>query len=187
MESHNRVLVVASGSIALLQLPNYLKGIKDRGWHCKCVMTPQAARIMRPETIASFVDTFTDEGHWGASIARVPHIDLATWAKVIVVLPATMNFIGNLASGLAPNLAATTVLSSDSPVLIYPNLFETMMRIPAVQRNLTQLQADGYHVFSEVRSAYSVGRASEMSSIILPSVAETVSDIEHYLVAVSEI
>jgi phosphopantothenoylcysteine decarboxylase/phosphopantothenate--cysteine ligase len=176
-QSSTNVLVVASGSIGVLQLPNYLRGIKEQGWGCKCIMTPTASRMLPPSTISSFVDTYTDDGHWGGSVARVPHLDLPNWAHVVLVLPATMNFIGNLAGGLAPNLAATAVLSTNKPVLVCPNLPEEMAEAPALKRNIARLEEDGYYVFTTVRRGYSVSLGRETSSIGVPPVSEIIEEI----------
>lgn len=74
----------------------------------------------------------------------IAHIDLADWADLILVAPATANVIGKLANGIADDMVTTTLLATTAPVWIAPAMNVHMYDHPAVKRNLAQLAADGY-------------------------------------------
>jgi phosphopantothenoylcysteine synthetase/decarboxylase len=78
--------------------------------------------------------------------ATAPHVELATWADVILVVPATANFLGKVANGIADDLLTTTLLAASCPVVIVPVTNTAMWSKPAVQRNVAQLREDGYEV-----------------------------------------
>ena len=74
----------------------------------------------------------------------IAHIDLADWADLILVAPATANVIGKLANGIADDMVTTTLLATTAPVWLAPAMNVHMYDHPAVKRNLAQLQSDGY-------------------------------------------
>jgi phosphopantothenoylcysteine decarboxylase/phosphopantothenate--cysteine ligase len=80
--------------------------------------------------------------------ARMPnamaHIDLSRQADLILVAPASADFLARIAHGMADDLLATMVLARDCPLLVAPAMNRQMWESPATQRNITQLQVDGY-------------------------------------------
>ena len=174
------VLVISSASIGIVNLPSYLTAFKQRGWDVKCILTPGASRLLNPETVAAFADTFVESRSWGSTVARVPHIDLTTWANILVVLPATANIIGQIANGIAPTLATTAILSTTRPVLIYPNVPDSTIENKAFNRNLQMLSDDGYFVYSQSELGYSVaanqyteGRGIPSPDVVVTHITET--------------
>ena len=131
-------------------------------------MTPAAARLLPPATVALLCDeVLLDEETSHGS--RFNHVELANWADVFVVLPASANTLGQVANGLAHNLLTTTVLASPTPVVFCPNLNETMWSKGAVQRNLRLLEEDGHVVVQPQRAAaYEVGTGEIADTRALP-------------------
>ncbi|MDK7326301.1 flavoprotein, partial [Lactobacillus mulieris] len=78
--------------------------------------------------------------------ARIPHIELADWSELALVVPATANFLAKMAWGLADDAASTTILASSCPKIVVPAMNNHMLANPAVARNLAQLKADGVMV-----------------------------------------
>lgn len=76
----------------------------------------------------------------------VPHIDLAAWADLVLVYPATANMVASCAYGFASNLLATIVLATRSPVVFGPTMNENMFKNPLVGENLKKLTQAGYKV-----------------------------------------
>lgn len=154
----DHLLVGVSGSIAILNLPRYLVVLKATFAHeVRVIMTPAAARLLPPTTVALLCDeVLLDEEH--PREKRSGHVELANWADMFLVLPASANTLGQVANGLAQNLLTTTVLASPVPVVFCPNLNETMWSKRAVQRNLQILEEDGHVVVQPARApAYEVG------------------------------
>ncbi|MED1721161.1 flavoprotein [Brevibacillus parabrevis] len=181
MKESPNVLVIASGSIGVLQLPQYLMYLLLRKIKVKCIMTKTAANIIPPKSIAAYVDTFTDEAVYGGTVARVPHIALGEWATHVLVLPASANIIAKMAYGIADDLATTTVLSTKSPLMIFPNMGKVMAEQAVVVENVSKLKDRGYIVFDEFRTNYAVCKNIEETSLSLPPGQEFCDLMDRFL------
>jgi SAM-dependent methyltransferase len=101
-----------------------------------------------------FLNTFSIESLLHHPIAadmydgetRVPHIDLATWADVVLLWPATATTLSRLATGNYDSLVSAIALATSAPVIIAPSMNSGMFAGAAVQRNIEQLVKDGMHV-----------------------------------------
>ena len=165
----DHLLVGVSGSIAVLNLPTYLVFLRATfANEVRVIMTPAAARLLPPTTVTLFCDeVLLDEEH--PREKRSGHVELANWADMILVLPASANTLGQVANGLAQNLLTMTVLASPVPVVFCPNLNEKMWSKKAVQRNLRTLEEDGHVVVQPERApAYEVGTGEISDSGVLP-------------------
>ncbi|MEV0158157.1 flavoprotein [Micromonospora sp. NPDC050686] len=80
----------------------------------------------------------------------VPHLALAAWADLVLVLPATANTLAKAVLGIADNLVSTCLLAAAAPVVLVPSMNRAMWERPAVQRNVAQLREDGYVVVPPV-------------------------------------
>lgn len=158
-----------SGSIAILSLPTYLVALRATFANkVRVIMTPAAAQLLPPATVALLCDeVLLDEEH--PREKRPGHVELANWADMFLVLPASANTLGQVANGLAQNLLTTTVLASTGPVIFCPNLNETMWSKTAVQRNLRIIEEDGHVVVQPERApAYEVGTGEIANTRVLP-------------------
>jgi phosphopantothenoylcysteine synthetase/decarboxylase len=178
----DRLLVGVSGSIAILSLPTYLVTLRTAfARDVRVIMTASAARMLPPETVALLCDdVFLDEPV--ASHKKVGHIELANWADMFLILPASANTLGQAANGLATNLLTSTILGSPTPVVFCPNLNATMWEKKAVQRNLRTLAEDGHIVIEPERtSAYEVGTGEMSDTFVLPDPEALVERLERML------
>lgn len=139
-----KLLIAACGSPAVLLLPNYLAAIAG-SLRCRTtvIMTHTATRFITAEAVALFADEVVVERD-GSLAAN--HVSLAARQDLIVVLPATAHMLAAAAGGQAGNIAAATVLAASCPVLFAPSMNRVMWTKPAVQRNVRQLEEDGYEV-----------------------------------------
>lgn len=102
----------------------------------------------------------------------VAHIDLADWADLVIVAPATANVIGKMANGIADDMVTTTILATEAPVWVAPAMNVHMIQHPAVIRNINRLYADGVR-FIEPEEGYLAcgyvgrGRLEEPEKIVL--------------------
>ena len=144
-------------------------------------MTPAAAGLLSPSTVALLCDeVLLDEE---LTLEKKPgHIELANWANMFVILPASANILGQVANGLAQNLLTTTILASPIPVVFCPNLNQTMWKKTAVQRNLHTITEDGHFVVDpEHAPAYEVGTGEVADPLVLPEPAVLVRHLEDML------
>jgi phosphopantothenoylcysteine decarboxylase / phosphopantothenate---cysteine ligase len=139
-----RILLIIAGGIAAYKSLELIRRLRDRDAAVRCVMTKAAAEFVTPLSVASvsedkvYGDLFslTDESEMG-------HIRLSREADLFVVAPATAGLIARMAAGMADDLAATTLLASDKPILIAPAMNALMWAHAATQANLATLAARG--------------------------------------------
>ncbi|RSK51670.1 bifunctional phosphopantothenoylcysteine decarboxylase/phosphopantothenate--cysteine ligase CoaBC, partial [Bacillus canaveralius] len=115
------------------------------GADVKVILSESAAKFVTALTFQAmsrndvFTDTFDEKNP-----QVIAHIDLADWADLVLVAPATANVIGKLAGGIADNMVTTTLLAATSPVMIAPAMNVHMYDHPAVKANLNKLADYGY-------------------------------------------
>jgi phosphopantothenoylcysteine decarboxylase/phosphopantothenate--cysteine ligase len=139
-----RILLIIAGGIAAYKSLELIRRLRDRGAAVRCVMTKAAAEFVTPLSVASLSEdkvygdlfSLTDESEMG-------HIRLSREADLLVVAPATADLVARMAAGMADDLAATTLLASDKPILIAPAMNALMWAHPATQANLATLAARG--------------------------------------------
>ena len=139
-----RILLIIAGGIAAYKCLELIRRLRDRGAAVRCVMTEAAKEFVTPLSVASLSEdkvygdlfSLTDESEMG-------HIRLSREADLVVVAPATADLIARMAAGMANDLAATTLLASDKPILIAPAMNALMWAHPATQANLATLAARG--------------------------------------------
>ena len=142
-----RVLLVIAGGVAAYKCLEVIRRLGDRGIRCRCILTAAGARFTTPLAVASlsgervYTDLFslTDEAEMG-------HIRLSREADLVVVAPATADLMAKMAHGLADDLASTTLLATDKPVLIAPAMNPQMWGHAATRRNVAALAHDGIHM-----------------------------------------
>ena len=171
----DRLLVGVSGSVAVLNLPSYLATLRaDLAGEVRVIMTRPAALMLPPSTVALVCDeVFLDQE---PTVQRRPgHMELARWAEMFMILPATANVIGQAANGLGATLLTTTILAHSKPVVFFPNVNQDMWNKPAVQRNVETLRND-VHVVAEPRvaTAHEVDSGEVRESLVMPEPTEVI-------------
>ncbi|WP_067466413.1 flavoprotein [Actinomadura macra] len=168
-----RVLVGATGSIAILQLPAFLGALRSVRLDLKVVLTPTADRFLPAATLAHLIETVTD-GDPGDG-----HVRLSRWADLLVVLPCTAHTLSNLAHGAAPNLLTSTALAHRRPLLIVPAMNADMWASPAVRRNVATLREDGHHLVEPVAAqVYEAASGGIVPGIAPPPIEELVATVK---------
>ena len=145
-----RILLGITGSVAASIMPQQVAALR-LGLHAevRVVLTAAAGRFATPAALAaaSGGPVYADDATHGLP---VPHVDLTSWAQILLIMPATANTIGQIALGLAPGLLTTCALAATCPVAVVPSMNAAMWGSPAVQRNVATLRADGRYVVDPV-------------------------------------
>ncbi|MFP4598295.1 MAG: bifunctional phosphopantothenoylcysteine decarboxylase/phosphopantothenate--cysteine ligase CoaBC [Persicimonas sp.] len=143
-----KVLLGISGGIAAYKACEIVRAFKKRGDAVRVVMTSGAQEFVRPLTLQILSENPVGTETFDATFEHeIGHIDLARWADVVLLAPATANLIGRLAGGLANDLLTTVLLATEAPVVVAPAMNTQMWRHPLVQRNLDILRDEaGYAV-----------------------------------------
>ena len=139
-----RVLLGVTGGIAAYKSPELVRRLVERGCEVQVVMTAGAREFVTPLTFQAVSGRRVRTDLWDAEAeAAMGHIELARWADVVVIAPATANFLGVLAAGLAGDLLSTLCLATTAPVVLAPAMNQAMWANPAVQANRALLEARG--------------------------------------------
>ncbi len=141
---NKRILLIVGGGIAAYKIPELIQNLRDEGAEVRCVLTESGSEFVTPLTLSSLsghkvyqsLFNLTDEAEMG-------HIRLSREADIVLVAPITANLMAKMAQGIANDLASTTLLASDKPVVVAPAMNVKMWNHPATQRNVELLQQDG--------------------------------------------
>ena len=142
---NKKILICVTGGIAVYKAVALVSKLTQAGAEVKVMMTASAMEFVTPLSFQVmsrndvYYDTF-DEKDSGV----IAHIDLADWADLIIVAPATANTIGKLANGIADNMVTTTLLATTAEVWIAPAMNVDMYNNKSVIRNIERLHEDGY-------------------------------------------
>jgi phosphopantothenoylcysteine decarboxylase/phosphopantothenate--cysteine ligase len=166
------ILLIISGGIAAVKIPDLIRRLIAQGSRVTPVLTQSSAKFVTPLSIAAlarskvYTELFdlTEEAQMG-------HIELSRAADLILVAPATAQIIANMAHGMADDLATTLLLATDTPVMIAPSMNVRMWQHPATQRNLKQLQQDEVQLIGPndgemACGEYGPGRMAEVDEIL---------------------
>jgi phosphopantothenoylcysteine decarboxylase / phosphopantothenate---cysteine ligase len=143
-EGAKRVLLVIGGGIAAYKSLDLIRRLKERGFAVRCILTKAAQEFVTPLAAGAlsggqvFTDLFDAKSEFD-----VGHIRLAREADLIVVAPATADFMAKLANGHADDLASAVLLATTAKVLLAPAMNPRMWAAKATQRNLKVLAQDG--------------------------------------------
>ncbi len=141
------ILIGVTGGIAAYKVVEVVSRLKKLGAEVRVIMTRAAAEFVAPRTFQEItknpvaVEMFT-----GAINFHVEHIALANFADVVLIAPATANFLAKAAHGIADDLLTTTVLATPAPLLVAPSMNTLMLEHPATQKNLEILQSRGVKI-----------------------------------------
>ena len=139
-----RILLIIAGGIAAYKSLDLIRRLRERGAMVRVIMTKGAQHFVTPLAAASlsaervYTDLFslTEESEMG-------HLRLAGEADLVVVAPATADLLAKMAAGLADDLASTTLLATDKPILVAPAMNFRMWEHPATRANLTLVEQRG--------------------------------------------
>lgn len=138
------VVLGVTGGIAAYKAADIARRLHKAGCEVHCILTQHALEFITAKTMETMsanpcvVDMFESPRSW-----EVEHIALAQAADVFLVAPATANFIGKMAAGIADDMLTTTVMATKAPVLVVPAMNVNMYENPITQRNIQSLSALG--------------------------------------------
>jgi phosphopantothenoylcysteine decarboxylase/phosphopantothenate--cysteine ligase len=159
--THNqqlKVLLGVTGGVAAYKAPELVRRLKDAGAAVRVVMTESAERFVGPATFQAVSGEPVRRDLWDSQAeAAMGHIELARWADVVLVAPATANFMASVAAGLANDLLTTLCLACQSPLLIAPAMNQAMWNHPATQANRHVLDGRGVRLIGPAEGDQACG------------------------------
>ncbi|WP_302117663.1 bifunctional phosphopantothenoylcysteine decarboxylase/phosphopantothenate--cysteine ligase CoaBC [uncultured Limosilactobacillus sp.] len=141
-----RIAVYLTGSIAAYKGVEVIRGLQKMGHEVRVGMTGAATKLVTPATLFALTKEKVLTDLWDEHSTPIPHIELADWSELAVVVPASADIIAKIALGLADDAVSTTLLATAGPKIIVPAMNNHMWQAPATQRNISQLQQDGVNV-----------------------------------------
>jgi len=172
MLAGRRILLIIGGGIAAYKALELIRLLRGAGAGVAPVLTRAGAEFVTPLSVAALAgETVHTELFDLTAEAEMGHIQLSRSADLVVVAPATADLMAKLAAGLAPDLASTLLLATDTPVLMAPAMNVRMWEHPATRRNRARLAGDGVRFVGPGEGAmacgeFGPGRMAEPAEIL---------------------
>jgi phosphopantothenoylcysteine decarboxylase/phosphopantothenate--cysteine ligase len=167
-----RVLLIVGGGIAAYKALELIRLLRKADVAVRVIATRAGAQFVTPLSLSALSEDKVYQDLWSLTDeAEMGHIELSRSADLILVVPATADLMAKAACGLADDLASTTLLATDKPVLMAPAMNVRMWTHPATQRNLATLKRDGVTFVGPDEGAmacgeFGLGRLAEPEAIL---------------------
>jgi phosphopantothenoylcysteine decarboxylase/phosphopantothenate--cysteine ligase len=153
-----RILLGISGGIAAYKCAELTRRLIERGADVRVVMTTAAKEFITPLTMQAVsghpvADSLLDP----AAEASMGHIELAKWADIVLIAPATADLIARMAAGMGNDLLSTLVLATDSPIAVSPAMNQQMYANLATQENIATLTRRGMNIWGPAAGQQACG------------------------------
>jgi len=157
-----RILLGISGGIAAYKIAYLIRLLKNQGAEVKCVMTPSATDFISPLVVSTLSENPVAIEFWNKESGLwTNHVELALWADLYIIAPATANTIAKMANGICDNLLLACYYSSKSKTVIAPAMDLDMYQHPTFKRNLKQLISDNVLVIPATNGSLASGLEGE--------------------------
>ncbi|WP_263410324.1 bifunctional phosphopantothenoylcysteine decarboxylase/phosphopantothenate--cysteine ligase CoaBC [Terriglobus tenax] len=182
-----KVLLGVCGGIAAYKAAELLRELQRQGAEVQVVLTQGAEKFITPLTFAALSGRQVLTSLWNPAVsdsasAEMPqpfgieHIDIAQWADVLVIAPATAHMLAKLAHGMADDLLSTIALATTAPIVVAPAMNVNMWHNAATQANLKTLRSRGVHLVEPASGELACGMVGEGR---LAEIGEIASAILH--------
>jgi len=157
-----RILLGISGGIAAYKIAYLIRLLKNQGAEVKCVMTTSASDFISPLVVSTLSQNPVAIEFWNKESGLwTNHVELALWADLYIIAPATANTIAKMANGICDNLLLACYYSSKSKTIIAPAMDLDMYQHPTFKRNLKQLISDAVLVIPATNGSLASGLEGE--------------------------
>ena len=183
--SGKNILLGITGGIAAYKCPDLVRHLKKAGAQVRVVLTESASHFVAPMTLQAVSGNAVSKELFDPTAElSMSHIELAKWADLVLIAPATANIIAKMANGIADNLLSTICLATPAKIVIAPAMNQQMYKAAATQQNLATLESrntlilgpdDGFQACGDIGP----GRMVEPTTIV--------ENINNYFLANSEL
>lgn len=167
-----RIVLGVTGGIAAYKSCELVRALRAAGAEVQVVMTEAATRFVAPLTFEALSGQPVLTSLWDGASRGMAHIDLERGADLLLVAPATADFLARLAQGRADDLLAALCLARTGPLLVAPAMNQAMWNHPATRRNLAQLVADGVVVLGPEEGPQACGESGPGRMLEPAAIAE---------------
>jgi len=153
-----KILLGISGGIAAYKCAELTRRLIERGAEVRIVMTSAAKEFITPLTLQAVSGhPVSDSLFDPAAEASMGHIELAKWADLVLLAPATADLIARIGAGMGNDLLSTLVLATDSPIAVSPAMNQQMYSNVATQENIATLTRRGFHIWGPASGEQACG------------------------------
>ncbi len=146
--AQKHILLGISGGIAAYKSADLVRRLKERGADVRVILTDAAQHFITPLTLQAVSGNPVSTSLLDpAAEAAMGHIELAKWADIVLIAPASADIIARIAHGLANDLLTTCVLATAAPVAVAPAMNQQMYKNIATQNNLATLKAHNFYIY----------------------------------------
>jgi len=165
-----RILLGITGGIALYKACELIRLLKKENAQIRVILSTGAEEFVKPTLFSALTGekTYTNQDFFVAT-GSIPHIELANWAELVLIFPATASFLSKLRTGQASELLLTTLLATRAPTYLFPSMNTKMWEHPATKENIEVLRRYGYLVYEP---AYGELACGEIGKGRVPEPAE---------------
>ena len=169
--TQKNILLIISGGIAAYKSLDLIRRLKKDGLSVRCILTKGGERFVTPLSVSALSENPVYTDLWSLKDeVEMGHIRLSREADLIVIAPASADLIGKMANGLADDLASTTLLAANKPIMMAPAMNHEMWNNPSVQKIIKTLQDRGITLIGPEEGdmacgEYGIGRMSEPEDI----------------------
>jgi phosphopantothenoylcysteine decarboxylase / phosphopantothenate---cysteine ligase len=157
-----RILLGVTGGIAAYKSPDLVRRLRERGAEVQVVMTAGAREFVTATTFQAVSGRPVRTDLWDAAAeAAMGHIELARWADVVLIAPATADFLARLATGQADDLLTTLCLATEATIAVAPAMNHVMWSNAATRANVATLQQRGIQIFGPGAGDQACGEIGE--------------------------
>lgn len=166
-----KILIIITGSVACYKTLDLIRLLKKNNYQVNCILTKSASEFITPLLVSSLSGTQTFHHLFALDDeVKMGHIKLARENDLIVVAPASADFIAKIANGNADDLASCVLLASDKKVILAPGMNEKMWFNDITQQNLIKLNEIGYEIIEPENDVlacgeYGVGKMANVEKI----------------------
>jgi phosphopantothenoylcysteine decarboxylase/phosphopantothenate--cysteine ligase len=177
-----KIVLGVSGGIAAYKAPELVRRLRDLGADVRVILTPNAARFVSPLSLAVVSDHGVIVEQWGdPERGGVDHIELARWADLLLIAPATAGILAKLAVGIADDALTTYALAHRTAVMVAPAMNTHMLAHPIVLQNIDTLRKRGVAIIEPVNGLLACGEEGAGKMPDVPVLVDIVRS--HFLLA----
>ncbi|HSG51269.1 MAG TPA: bifunctional phosphopantothenoylcysteine decarboxylase/phosphopantothenate--cysteine ligase CoaBC [Rheinheimera sp.] len=156
--AQKRILLGISGGIAAYKSADLVRRLKERGADVRVILTDAAQQFITPLTLQALSGNPVSTSLLDpAAEAAMGHIELAKWADLVLIAPASADIMARLACGMANDLLTTCVLATAAPVAVAPAMNQQMYKNIATQQNLAKLSSYNFYIYGPASGEQACG------------------------------
>ena len=172
------IILGITGGIAAYKAPDLVRRMRERGGDVQIVMTASATEFVTDTALQAVSGRQIRSNLWDKEAeAAMSHIELARWADVVLIAPATAEIMARIVSGGAPDLLTTICLATEAPIALAPAMNHVMWSNPATQANRTVLEERGIHILGPDVGSQACGETGAGRMLAPDTIAAAVFDI----------